>query len=449
MPTESWPAFVELLTSGGDTRIACGESRVNKYGCAPTPQPDILSYSSSTASSISTRGFAAAEALYERLVHERATPALFENEMHRIRHEWRALCELPSDTYILFGPSGTDMHRIAVELFQGQRLHIIMPEPAETGSGIPEALNVGNAILTSINSRMRDGNLRPRTDLEEEITAAVTQAILAQQHVLLVMTDMSKTGLIIPSISCALALKERYPDALDILVDACQFRLANTTLNAYLAKGFLLAVTGSKFIGGPAFSAALLVPESAGLRTPAETMNWGLLLRTEAALAELRALRSLPEADIRAFLEQAARAIHKRFISDTTFLPLPIHPLDRTALTSGTWDAVTTIFPFLLRHPSGTYFTREETLQLYHSMQQDLSADIRIPPEERILAARRCFLGQPVLCGVREGIPISALRLNMDARLIVEALQGRGAEAVIAEALLVLDKVALLARHLF
>lgn len=463
MPAKSnaaWPPFVDLLLSGGDARIGCGTGGVNKYGCAPTPQPDILSYSSSTASSISTRGFAAADALYQRLAGAEPTPELFANEMQRIRRELAALCELRDDNHIFLGASGTDMHRIAAQAFRAatsKPLTIIMSEPAETGSGIPEALaeNGENSGIVSIASRTKEGHLRPETNVDSEVIEAVEHAMAAQHHVLLLLTDISKTGLIIPSAACALALKQRYPDTLDVLVDACQFRLTNATISAYLAQGFLLTITGSKFVGGPAFSAALLLPRSATQRlqnhTEVETVNWGLLLRIEAALAELRALRTLSEEKIQSFLEKAADSILRRFTSDSTFLPLPIRALDRAPLASNAWDTVTTIFPFLLRHASGVFFTREETMQLYQCMQQDMREHSKIPPEIGELAAKRCFLGQPVMCGTRDGISLSALRLNIDARLIVDALspEGRGAEAVITEALLLLDKAALLAKYLF
>ena len=61
--------------------------------------------------------------------------------------------------------------------------------------------------------------------------------------------------------------------------------------------------------------------------------------------------------------------------------------------------------------------------------------------------ALRCQLGQPVACGSRDGVPVSALRLCLSARLIVEALADDGARApqVIARALATLDKATALA----
>ena len=49
----------DLLVSGGDSRITLAKG-LNKYGCAPFPQPDLSVSSSSTASSISERAYARA-----------------------------------------------------------------------------------------------------------------------------------------------------------------------------------------------------------------------------------------------------------------------------------------------------------------------------------------------------------------------------------------------------
>jgi hypothetical protein len=59
----------------------------------------------------------------------------------------------------------------------------------------------------------------------------------------------------------------------------------------------------------------------------------------------------------------------------------------------------------------------------------------------RAIAALRCQVGQPVPCGHRNGVPLSALRLCASARLVVEAASG-GAAQVIARAMAVLDKAA-------
>ncbi|MGZ3158455.1 MAG: hypothetical protein ACXU7H_05170, partial [Burkholderiaceae bacterium] len=71
---------------------------------------------------------------------------------------------------------------------------------------------------------------------------------------------------------------------------------------------------------------------------------------------------------------------------------------------------------------------------IYRSLQTDLGNGLR------------CQLGQPVACGSRNGIPVSALRLCASARLVVEgcAQHGKNASAVIQSALEALDKTAIL-----
>jgi len=121
-------------------------------------------------------------------------------------------------------------------------------------------------------------------------------------------------------------------------------------------------------------------------------------------------------------------------------------------MEAGSWDHIPTIFPFLLRHQSsGVVFNQEETARLYDLMQRDLSNHSNIPLDKTPLARRLCMPGQPVVCGSRNGMQLSVLRLSIDMRLIVDALSdlGRGEEAVIEDAITVLDKAALLAKYVF
>ena len=242
----------------------------------------------------------------------------------------------------------------------------------------------------------------------------------------------------------------------------------------------MVALTGSKFVTGPPFSGALLIPASAARRLRSKPLprslsayssradwpsnwdtaalhndapNFGLLLRWEAALQELRAFRSLAEADINYFLQEFSHAIHNRLLHDPAFEALAVPALDRQPLVdAGAWDHNQTIFPFLLFHaPAGavkTPLSREQTLRVYRLLQIDLSdhADADSLPFNSSIAALRCQLGQPVACGTHYGVAVSALRLCASARLVVEACEqgGKNASGVIANALVALDKTALL-----
>jgi hypothetical protein len=494
----------QLLLEGGDARIALEpRSKTNKYGCSPVPTPTIAAFGSSTASSISELGFAAANRLRDRLaicVDEEPHDLIYTRELNRIRQELLHLCslaDLPGLATVL-AASGTDLHLIAAQLAAGPKSTptlIVMMEAAETGNGVPAALSglhfsprsalghcaiegtpvaEGSGIqLATVAVRLTDGSLRPIAEVDTEVESLVMRATHGGQRVLLVLVDISKTGLLVPSPSCVSELRQRMPETLDVMVDACQFRIAPPTLRSYLQHGFMVALTGSKFLTGPAFSGALLIPSpmtsrfrkcrlphalsaySTRAEWPAiweaasqldDGENFGLLLRWEAALADLRAFYSLPEKQVADFMQVFADAMHYRLKNDPVFELLPIPAIDRHPfINSFSWDQIPTIFPFLLYRPGPRQtrvpLDREQTLHIYHLLQSDL-AEIH----ESGAAGLRCQMGQPVNCGVRNGVAVSALRLCNSSRLIVEATGNGGtcAGEVVKRALAALDKVALL-----
>jgi hypothetical protein len=308
----------------------------------------------------------------------------------------------------------------------------------------------------------------------------VQQAVKAGRKVLLILIDSSKTGLISPSIACAIRLKKLYPDSLDVLVDACQFRISQGTLHAYLEQQFMLIVTGSKFITGPIFSAALLLPQPVAKRllnhplpqgiadysTRAEwpekciaarhlhdLANFGLLLRWEAALEEMRQFKAVSEQQIMQITERFASAISTR-LKDSPYIALmPNRPLDRSALWSKnaqhqikSWDMLPTIFSLRLYRTDGkgvqSPLTHAETLDLYKNLNPP-PASIAREKSSAKLTATRCQLGQAVIIGKLKDDTISALRLCLSARLIVAASQNNGdnTEWLMQQAFSVIDTI--------
>ncbi len=378
----------------------------------------------------------------------------------------------------------------------------VMVDAVETGSCVPAALagchfsncaalgetvGEGTAVasgvateVVSVALRYDDGAPRPADSIDTEVTALVASAAAEGRRVLLSLVDVSKTGMIAPSPACALELRRRWPETVEVLIDACQFRIAPATLRAYLQHGFMVALTGSKFVTGPTFSGALLFPAPLAQRfrgsllpralaayslradwpqhwaaagSLANGANLGLLLRWQAALEELRAFRAVPEAAVSTFLHGFARTIRNRLLGDPVFEPLAVPQLERRAVTeTESWDQVQTIFPFVLYRPGGRDaprpLTRDETLRVYRLLQVGLDASPnaglgRVGGDH---GAARYQLGQPVNCGKRGGVPVSALRLCASARLVVEATAGGGEKAarVLGKALAALDKAALL-----
>jgi hypothetical protein len=482
------PPTAQMLVDGGDSRLILDPLRgTNKYGCRPFPDPDLAPFGSSTASIISEPAFRAAEQLRRRLQHAAAVePAhvTYARELQRLRGDLLRLCGLPreSGVEIVFAASGTDLHLIAAQLAAGagDRLAAITVESTETGGGVPTALAgrhfststaLGQSVIDNVSvagadavdvvavaGRMADGTLRPASDVASEVAARAVAAIDAGSRVLLSLTDVSKTGMLSPGVGPALELQRRFGGALDVLVDGCQFRLAPATLQAYLAHGFMVAVTGSKFLTGPAFSGALFVPAAlasrfkdqvlptglgayaargewpaswAGADRLPELANYGLLLRWQAALTELEAFAALADADVAQFVAEFGGIVQVRLALDPHFEAVPTPLVARGAVSPApSWDRLPTIFPFLLRQGSA-YVSRSQTELVYTQ-----------------LGVRRCQVGQPVACGRRDGAPVSALRLCLSARLIVQAVAGGRRDAVIAQALSVLDQAALVVDRL-
>lgn len=468
------------LTCGGDERIVLDGRGRNRYGCSPRPEPAATCFSSSTASTLSAGAFAAACERFTTYSAIGSAREAYHAGMGEVRRRLAELCGLPpaGAANIVLGASGTDLHLFAADLARGERspdLVSVMADPCESGRGVASALcsrryaesspygvttAVGDPLggtpcggLVAIPLREEDGSLRDAEVVDAAFEAAVAKAVAARGAVLLILLDVSKTGLVAPSAGCALRLKRRFGSALTVMVDACQFRLSTESLGGYLSQGFLVAITGSKFIGGPPFSGALIVPDAELERlratplTPAlgdysargdwpagfvsrnvlpDVQNRGLLLRWEAALFELAAFRRLPEAGLRAALRRIAAAA-RAGLAANGFEALPVARLQRFGRDG--WDTEPTLFPFLVRNGAGL-FDAEQTQRLYRQLSE---GD----------AAGRILFGQPVPIGRRDGRPVSALRLAISARQLVQAVsQPGGAEALDREIFQAFDTVA-------
>lgn len=479
------PCTADLLVSGGDTRIQLNPATgASIYGSRPWPDPELVALGSSTASVISAHGLAAAEALRETCQQQllTQTPAeVYAQHTERLRAELLSLCSFtPADQVnAVLAASGTDLHLLAAQWLQPQRTLMITPN--ETGSGVPDAIKgqhfnartaSGHAVpigagvsswqgeLCTLSPRNADGSPRPAAELDAECIEQVNSAAAAGQRVLLILTDVSKTGLIVPSIETTIALKNRWPQLVEVLVDACQFRLAPATVRAYLAQQWLVAVTGSKFMGGPTFCGALLIPPAIATRyrqsllsqgaqaysnqadwpqnwlcaqnLPTHT-NFGLLLRWQAALCEMQRIFAIPEAQIHAFLQHFGQAIRQALQQDQRFEILPSPVLNRSALgLLASWDTEQTIFPFLL-------YSADQHRPLCQTETEQVYRDLLKPPTGK--NPRRFQLGQPVPCGERDGIAVSALRLCVSAPMVVAACQLGREDEVIEGALGALAKI--------
>ncbi|MDE1942410.1 MAG: hypothetical protein KGI47_04625 [Betaproteobacteria bacterium] len=440
------------LTQDGDARIALDpDTGRNPYGCPPHPDPSLLDFGSATASVISENAFAAADRLRRLLLPSgKAMPEAADlgRETARLSEELLHLCGLDAGEGIRVAltASGTDAHRIASEWIWARSASapcILAIEPNESGRGVPDALTAPcHGTLEPIRVRDDRGLLRAQPSVEEDMRAAASRAWSEGRPLFVVLTDVSKTGLVAPALPALQELQRQTGEPVPVLVDASQFRLTPASLKTYLNQGFLVALTGSKFVGGPSFSGALLVPKNfpASRTIPPELpLPLGQLMRWEAALAELRLFRAIPEGSVLDFFGKFASAVTAHIAGHPQLEALPSGPPERGfAEARPGWDSVQTIFPFLLRRPDtqgGGLLTRQETLAVFRRL-----PDGSEPFEAGAVRGR---LGQPVECGHREGKPVSALRLCLSARHALQAAEnGKGEEAVIAQACAVLDRAA-------
>ena len=87
-------------------------------------------------------------------------------------------------------------------------------------------------------------------DIADAVGKAATRAIDAGRRPLAHILHGSKTGLIVPDMADLDRLRGRFGDRLGFVVDACQARISATAIRAYLARGMIVLLSGSKFMGG-------------------------------------------------------------------------------------------------------------------------------------------------------------------------------------------------------
>nr|WP_255673932.1 hypothetical protein [Komagataeibacter sp. FNDCF1] len=483
-----WPMLgptENLMATGGDARLAVDPATgLNHYGCSHRPRPWAITFASSTASSLSERGFAGAEkarlSLLAGALQGRgdATACQLDGD---IQNRIAAHFGLTQAEGVVLAPSGTDCELYALALASlapgGRPVSNILLAPEETGSGVPFAARgchfandtaLGHRVTKGeriegfaddtlvINVPMRDvaGHVRPPADVDAEACRLTWGMRHAGQHVLLHRLDLSKTGLLAPSLAAlehACATEGEDSPRPDVVVDACQARLDPVRVRAYLDMGWMVMVTGSKFFTGPPFCGALLLP--AGVRRrldgarslpaglgdysyrhawPAgracdmlpEGHNIGLILRWQAALAEMAALSAIPRALIHDRLRGFLSAVADRITADPALELLPPVAPARPPLDDA-WDSLPTILSFFVRAPDSTDggFRPLALLQarmLYAWLNTDLSGLVPDDDPDAGLAAVLCHVGQPVPLA-HPSLPgeiAGALRISAGARLV-------------------------------
>ena len=212
----------------------------------------------------------------------------------------------------------------------------------------------------------------------------------------------------------------------------------------------MIFVTGSKFFCGPPFSGALLIPRELADRVRNGTfpgglsdyltradvpdtlgplqaaarpgVNFGLLARWAAALAEMRSFHNASK-EIRDEILRVLAAGLRRILGasphveivESPYTPIPDH--DQRGL-----DDLPTIFTFLVRHPSGGYLSLEQATVVHRLLAQDIRAHLDVDGEVHQTASRSFQLGQPVKIALEGDRWTAGLRFAIGATTISQVV---------------------------
>ncbi len=384
--------FIDALTGGGDSRLVIDRlSGVNKYLCPPVPAADLVCVSSCTASPIAPAALQRCSETFVRLNSGPHPPDEWAGLHRQIEARLLACFGVSGLAHAILCPSGTDALLTAALLLAGEQpgsaIAAILPQASETGSGVPRAASLRRfdgpaasdvppvdcaARVIEVALRRPDGTPIDDSRVAEAFKAAVSATT---DRPVVVLTHGTKTGLIAPAIP---------PSGTDVIVDACQGRIAPETVARYLGLGWPVVVTGSKFFGGPAFSGAVLFPTARGPSRAPGPPNPGMLLRWLAALDTMEAFAAIAS-QCGGIVRAQREAIEAGIAATPNAVPVP------GLSTQGRgWSDAATIFSFALRSTSGGLLTAAELRPIY----------IR-------LAQRGVLLGQPVEFGAFGGLRIA------------------------------------------
>lgn len=407
-------AVIAALLSGGDSRtVVDGGTGANKYLCPPHPRHDLACFASCTASPIGDRGFERATQVFAD-ISEAASPRLRAERL--ARHESVIKAGLVEHFSVagladaVLCPSGTDALLTAALLLAAgrpeQKITAILPCAAETGTGVPLAVAcrrfdgpelgaaVSDVTIETVEIPLRTEHGEPRTE-DATSDAFAAAAAAATGRPVIYLTHGTKTGLIAPA---------HPPAGADVIVDACQARISPATVAAYIARGWPVVLTGSKFFGGPAFSGAVLVPRARRSKTAAEGATLGTVMRWAASMAVIEAFRPRA-AEMAALLRDRAATVARGLAS----LPHAI-PVGGLRPRGPQWADLPSIFTFAVRDPAqpGRLLSAAELRPIYQR-----------------LAQAGVLLGQPVGLG-----PFGGLRIAVGARDLVDAPDSLGVSAM-------------------
>jgi hypothetical protein len=332
---------------------------------------------------------------------------------------------------------------------RGRHFNALTAQGVPVAKGEPIEGLADGVIGARVPLRDGFGRLRPVEEIDGDVAHTVTREVAAGKRVVLWAMDSSKFGLRSPSEDCLRWIADAAGDDVMIVIDACQARLGRGRMRWYLDRGFPVLITGSKFFTGAPFSGALIVPESlvercaaidavpdglgaytgrydwparfANIRAGLPTQfNIGTLLRWSAALTEMRDYYAVPDSFREFALTQFAQTVSQLIAAEPCLELMPLSDEEPATLDNAEF-ATRTIFPFFIRC-RGELLSHVQASVLYRALNDDVASLLpaTLPPMLRLLAARRCHIGQPVAVPDGMGGSLGALRISAGARVVSE-----------------------------
>jgi len=241
------PEVLEALRGGGDERIALDPlTQRDVYGCRDRPETDAALFASSTASSVSERGLAAAQIGWLQLAAAQSGPSRgLPDWFDAIRGRILKYCGALSADCIL-AASGTDAELIAQALAAGRLrrpVTNIVLAPSETGRGVPTAadgrhfqnsapvaagIGAGARLagweradirVETVEIRDLAGAPRAPSAVEGDVRTRVRAAIASGRGALVHLVDVSKSGRQVLGLEAAQGIAAEAPDRMVVIAD--------------------------------------------------------------------------------------------------------------------------------------------------------------------------------------------------------------------------------------
>lgn len=450
------PSFEELIVSGGDSRLDMLENGLNKYNVDPCDFRSTLNRASCTCSPFSPDGYQAAHGLYSKLP-ELVFDKVRDEQTQRIKtllnydHKDRF--------HVFYAPSGSDLCYYSLLfsklIFPDRNIFNVITCPEELGSGSlnahsgkffdtrnqfgeeiePGKLLSDDLLVDSAEFHARDPNgeivNHSDTIIDEIHNRYISHSVTSN------LVIGSKSG-----IENNVSIVSRAPEDVLWTIDLCQFRASRVLINGLLGMNCCVMLTGSKFYQSPPFCAALLVPKTitekfqprasgnakafgsifASHDIPAEFpairdqlrdfKNYGLLLRWEAALAEMTALADLDSFRVNLAVRKWNDFVVGKLRTDSMFELMPGQEVTNKTIVS-----------FRVKKGCGDYFSHSELRLLYNKICQTRFTNMQ--------GFEKLLIGQPVKYGDKSFIRLALG--SSDFRSFAKDETDFGLDAVVIE----------------